>query len=310
MSEVKVVFGGARVNPERGFDDENALVETMGVLTRFSVDTIDTSRAYRESETIIGKSGATAAFQIHTKIPGGMQPGSLSADGMKQSFATSLRELRTDKVNVLYFHNPDPSVTMEESLDAMNEIFQSEGFSEFGLSNYSPGEVEKIYEYCRSRQYVLPTIYQGNYNPLARSAEKVLLPTLRRLGISFHAYSPIAGGFLAKSKKQILAGSGRFIEGSPYWQLYVNDSNLAALEEWSCIASTAGCHPAELAYRWVRFNSLLRGDLDDALIVGANGVAQLEQTLVWLQRGPLDKEIGDRIDQVWRKANGSMHLGS
>ncbi|KPM44911.1 hypothetical protein AK830_g1645 [Neonectria ditissima] len=255
----------------------------MRVLTLFEVNTIGTSRAYRESEAIIGRSGAAATFQIHTKIPGGMEPESLSAH--------------------------DSSVSIEESLDTMNEIFQEGGFNRFGLSNYLPGDVEKIYEYCQLRQYVLPTIYQGIYNPLARSAEKVLFSTLRRLGISFYAYSPIAGGFLAKSKEQILAGSGRFIEGSPYWEFYVNDSNLTALEEWRRIASTAGCHSAELAYRWIRFNSPLKGGLGDAVIVGANRVAQLEQTLGWLKRGPLDKEICDRIDPVWDQVKDSSPLG-
>jgi aflatoxin B1 aldehyde reductase len=43
---------------------------------------------------------------------------------------------------------------------------------------------------------------------VARKQEEVLFPTLRKLGIAFYAYSPIAGGFLTKTKKDIEDGKG------------------------------------------------------------------------------------------------------
>lgn len=50
-----------------------------------------------------------------------------------------------------------------------------------------------------------PTVYEGNYNPIARKPETMLFPLLKKYGITFYAYSPLAGGFLAKSREDILA---------------------------------------------------------------------------------------------------------
>lgn len=58
---------------------------------------------------------------------------------------------------------------------------------------------------CRDNGFVLPTVYEGNYSPIARKPESVLFPLLRDYGMTFYAYSPLAGGFLAKSREAIVA---------------------------------------------------------------------------------------------------------
>jgi len=72
---------------------------------------------------------------------------------------------------------------------------------QFGLSNFLPAQVQEVYTHCKSQNYVLPTIYEGHYNPISRHAETALLPLLRDLGISFYAYGALAGGFLTKSEE-------------------------------------------------------------------------------------------------------------
>lgn len=204
-------------------------------------------------------------------------------------------------MNVLYFHGPDKSVPVEESLAALDEFYKAGAFSKFGLSNYFAEDVEKIYQHCKTHNYVLPTVYQGNYNPLGRRQETELLPTLRRLGISFYAYSPIAGGFLAKTKQQILEGAGRFTEGSFYSKLYANPKLIEALNAWNDIAQDAGTSPAELAYRWVAFNSALKAEHGDGIIVGASSIPQLKQSVEWLGSGPLDAATTSKIDAFWEQ---------
>lgn len=56
---------------------------------------------------------------------------------------------------------------------------------------------------------------------------------------------------------------------------------------------------AELAYRWVIHNSALRGKLGDKIVFAARNVKQLKQTLEFPEKGPLDEEIVDKIEQVW-----------
>jgi len=84
---------------------------------------------------------------------------------------------------------------------------------------------------------ILPTVFQGNYNAISRHIETDLFPLLRKLNISFYAYSPIAGGFLVKTPG-VEEGS-RFgpnaRSGAMYKEMYGGESLLAALEEWGMV---------------------------------------------------------------------------
>ena len=150
---------------------------------------------------------------------------------------------------------------------------------------------------------MLPSVYQGNYNPVARHIEKDLFPVLRKLNMSFFAYSPIAGGFLVRSAQAIKEGQGRFDKGTPigkiYHDLYARPSLLSALEQWEQVAQKVGTTKAALAYRWVRFNSALQGASEDGLILGASSAVQLEQTLKALAEGPLPQEVLPDIEHIW-----------
>lgn len=100
MTTVKIIFGGARVSPERGFGNEAAVRDALAVLESHGINTIDTARVYGQSEALLGRSGASSRFLIDTKIPGGMKPGSLSAQQIKESLEESLQELQADKVGL------------------------------------------------------------------------------------------------------------------------------------------------------------------------------------------------------------------
>ena len=174
----------------------------------------------------------------------------------------------------------------------------------FGLSNYPASEVEKVYNICKSNGYVLPTAYQGNYSPVARKQETILFPTLRKLGMAFYAYSPLAGGFLTKTKEDIEAGAGRFNKdsiGGMYAEMYAKPSYIAILPKWAMLAEEVGCSKAELAYRWVAYNCPLKKENGDAIIIGASSHKQLEQTLEGLEHGPLPDSAVKGIDQIWEE---------
>lgn len=101
-------------------------------------------------------------------------------------------------------------------------------------------------------------MFQGNYSAVLRQITDDLLPTLRELGISFNAYSPLAGGFLTKTKEQVLAGQsgtkgenhGRFVSGSIVGDIYLHLFNRPAyvdcLATWAKIAEEAGISKADL----------------------------------------------------------------
>lgn len=192
-------------------------------------------------------------------------------------------------------------------LRGINDAYKAGYFKRFGLSNFKTDDVERIHALCKERDYPLPTVYQGNYSPVARRQEKELFPTLRRLDIAFYAYSPIAGGLLTRTKEQIVEGSkdaGRFGKGhwlgSLYGDLYNKPSYHKALDLWGLAAQAAGCSRAELAYRWVAFDSLLDPRYGDAVVFGASKLSQVKETLVWLKAGSVGDEAKAEIDEIWK----------
>lgn len=143
----------------------------------------------------------------------------------------------------------------------------------------------------------------GNYSAVARKQEELLFPTLRKLGIAFYAYSPIAGGFLTKTKQDIEEGKGRFNKdalGGMYNNMYAKSAYLEALSKWESIAKEEGISRAELAYRWVTYNSPLKQEYGDAIIFGASSLDQIKETLRWINSGPLSKQATKEIDEVWK----------
>ncbi|KKY31724.1 putative aldehyde reductase [Diaporthe ampelina] len=306
MAGLKVILGGSifwfkdQWNPEK-------LQAFLDCLAAADVKGIDTAQIYGESEAVLGEAGSRKNFEIGTKLPGTTVPGSFKTEKVVERTQESLRKLKVHQVDILYLHIPDPSTPIEETLQGIQKLFTAGAFRRFGLSNYSVDDVRKIYEHQKSKGWVLPSVYQGCYNPISRHYEEDLLPLLRKLEISFYAYSPTAGGFLAKSKQQVLDGVGRFgkdggVEGVFYNELYNKPALLDILTTWSEIARDAGTSPYHLATRWVSYHSALKPEYGDALIIGVHGLEQLNENLAGLEEGPLSPDISERADAVWERA--------
>lgn len=87
--------------------------------------------------------------------------------------------------------------------------------------------------------------------------------------------------------------------GKLYHDRYSRPSLLDTLSEWESIANDAGVSKSALAYRWVAYNSMLKPEHGDGIIIGASRHSQLEETLRSIEDGPLDPQIAKRIDGVW-----------
>ncbi|CAL3973575.1 unnamed protein product [Diplocarpon coronariae] len=297
-----VVFGSAGV---AAFSDEQ-LVEIFGILDKHHVKEIDTARLYGPSESILGKHGAPKRYAIHTKALG-FQPGVMGKQGVLDSIATSFQDLGVEQVDIFYLHSPDPATPIEETLSAIREIYAAGKFKRFGLSNFRPDAVQEVYDIQTKANSVRPSVFQGNYNAVARHMESDLFPLLRKLNISFYAYSPIAGGFLVKESQQLRDQSiaGRFGAnsqiGDMYIKMYTKPSLLEALDEWGVIAKDAGVPKAALAYRWIAYHSALKASRGDAIIIGASRPSQVEDTLSYIEAGPLDAKIAERASGLWKQ---------
>jgi aryl-alcohol dehydrogenase-like predicted oxidoreductase len=131
--------------------------------------------------------------------------------------------------------------------------------------------------------------------------------------VAFYAYSPIAGGFLAKTPEQLKNGKGRWdpesFLGKFYHGLYVQrPAVLGALDTWNKIAAAEGIPASELAFRWVFHNSILDGSKGDAVIVGASSLKQLRETVAAIRKGPLSPAVQEQIQGVWESMKHEAFL--
>lgn len=111
-----------------------------------------------------------------------------SREGILQSVDISVRDLRVPQANIYYLHMPVRTTPLEDTVAGINEAYKAGKFKRFGISNYTPEEVEQIVKICEEKGYVKPTVYQGQYNPIVRGGEKDLFPVLRKHKIAFYAY--------------------------------------------------------------------------------------------------------------------------
>jgi aryl-alcohol dehydrogenase-like predicted oxidoreductase len=125
---------------------------------------------------------------------------SLNYDSVTTQLRTSVQELgRT--VDIFYLHSvpapEDNDCPLEETLRAVNDLHREGLFKRFGLSNFPAFGVMQTYYKCKELGYVLPTVYQGQYNPLTRQAEAEVFPCLRLLNMKFYSHGPLFAGVLA-----------------------------------------------------------------------------------------------------------------
>jgi aflatoxin B1 aldehyde reductase len=264
---------------------------------------LDTAHAYGggSCERMLGDLKAPERFAIATRFDPIATPSGHEPDVLKQSVGETVARLGVAHVDLLYLAFRDPKTELERTLQAVQELFQDGVFTEFGLSNFSVEDLDAVRDIMASNGWVTPSVYQGLYNALSRTAESDLLPALHSFGMRFHAYNPLAGGAFAPGfgADHVEAGS-RFDPGSPQGQFYRSrywtDSYVSALQAVRAACADAGISPIAAALQWLVHHSDLRGEYRDGIILGASSLAHLEENLLAVAAGPLPREVLDAIE--------------
>jgi aflatoxin B1 aldehyde reductase len=268
---------------------------------------IDTAHKYTggASEEILGRlltpERRSRVFLATKAHPLGV--GALAPEPLARQVETSLQRLRTDHVDLLYLHAPDAKTAIESTLEACDELFRAGKFRELGLSNYAAWQVADICHLCGRNGWVVPSVYQGRYNAITRDVEGELFPALRRFGLRFYAYNPLAGGFLTGRYRQIdePPKEGRFVIKSSYRERFWNRSYFDALEVLREAAAREDLAMVPVALRWLLRHSRLKGACGDGVILSASSLAQWENNLDSLG-GDLPEGLREAADRAWDRA--------
>jgi aryl-alcohol dehydrogenase-like predicted oxidoreductase len=179
----------------------------------------------------------------------------------------SLQRLNTDRIDLYYQHRLDPNTPIEETVGAMADLVKAGKVRALGLSEVGPGTIARAHA-------VHPiSAVQTEYSLWERGAEEKIIPTLRRLGIGFVAYSPIGRGFLSgniKSASDLDTTDWR--RNNPRFQDENFQHNLQLVENVKKLAVAVNATPAQVALAWL----LRKGD-DIVPIPGTRHLAFLEE---------------------------------
>jgi len=148
------------------------------------INFFDTANAYQhgESEQMLGNAirgrrhDLIVASKVHHKMAEGPDGAGLSKTAIVRALEDSLRRLQTDYLDIYYFHQPDNSVPLEESLEAIETLIRQGKVRHLGLSNYASWQVCQVHWVADLHKYSVPTIAQPMYNLIARGCEQEFLP--------------------------------------------------------------------------------------------------------------------------------------
>ncbi|KAM6528661.1 hypothetical protein FALCPG4_009623 [Fusarium falciforme] len=289
--------------------DSETFTKALDVFQGRGYSEIDTARVY-----VGGKQEAWTrqvgwqerGFTLATKVKYPRDPGDNTAEKVVESVETSLKELGTDCIDLLYLHRPDRGIPFAETLEAIDKLHKAGKFVRFGISNFAAHEVAEVVMTCKYNGWVRPTVYQGMYNCVTRSIESELFVACKRYGLDIVVYNPIAGGLLSGKIKSrdIAPDSGRFSDnsriGKMYRDRYFRESTFKALSVIEQAVEKHGLTMIETALRWMVHHSKLRIiNGNDGIIIGISSVDQLENNLDNLEKGPLPDEVVQALDQAW-----------
>jgi len=302
----KIIFGTATLG--LGFNTPSAVTSVLSLLTSLEISELDSAARYpptkpNESERLLGQAKAAGkGFAVDTKIytAAGDGSGELSKDAIESSFKGSLERLGVDKVNILYCHRSDPTTPIQEQAAAFNDLYKEGKFQKLGVSNFEIDLLTEFLRVCDEKGFVKPTVYQGDYNLITRGMEKSLLPLLKKHGISFYGFRPLAASFLS--------GKGsRFSDSHPYGKAMQNMYGSPELQKAKQLFEDAlkplGISDREASLRWLAYHSALGNE--DAMILGASKLEQISQNVESIRKGPLPKDLVDAIEGVWQVVEGT-----
>lgn len=166
---------------------------------------------------------------------------------IKKAVERSLKNLKTDYIDLYYMHRLDKNTPIEETVEAMAELVKEGKVGYIGLSEVSSETVKRAHA-------VHPiTAVQSEFSLFERTVEeKGVIKTLNELEIGFVAYSPLGRGFLSGHIRSIDdLPENDFRRAIPRFQepyFYKNIELVKAIEN---LAKEKNITSSQLALAWI-----------------------------------------------------------
>ena len=165
---------------------------------------------------------------------------------IKEVADSSLKRLRTDRIDLFYQHRVDPDVPIEDVAGAVKELIRSGKVKHFGLSEAGAQTIRRAHA-------VQPVAaLQSEYSLWWRKPEAEIIPTLEELGIGLVPYSPLGKGFLTgKIESGTTFASNDFRSTLPRFTPDALKANQALVDLLGVLAKKKNATPAQIALAWL-----------------------------------------------------------
>lgn len=219
-------FGGIPIQRT----DAATTKELMKVTVEKGINYIDTARGYTVSESYLGEAleGYRDKFILATKSM------ARNKDGMAADIETSLKNLRTDYIDIYQVHNPsleqlEQVMAPGGALEALIEAKEAGKIGHIGLTGHTMELFEKAVGLPWVETFMFP------YNIVERQGEELMRKCTEN-NIGFIVMKPLAGGAIEDANLAL-----RFICANPDVSVVIPgmydvkeiDMNLAATEDTS-----------------------------------------------------------------------------
>ena len=202
----------------------------------------------------------------------------------------SLRRLRTDRVELLYLHAPDPLIPVAESATAFRSLLDSGKTRSVGVSNFNVDQLEEFHAVCPI------SAVQPPYNMLQREIESDIVPWCIKREVSIVVYWPLLKGLLAgKLARGHVFGKG---DGRPKYPMFQGaewNKNQDFIDELRIIANDLGKTVAQLVVNWTIHQPGVT-----AALCGAKRAHQIEETAAAMG-WELDDAAARRIESALKR---------
>ena len=215
------------------------------------INFFDTALRYGDNEILVGEALAPIRNQVKivTKF-GFKQSGDFELDSSPESIRsaveTSLKQLRTDYIDLLYQHRPDPNVPIEDVAGTVSQLIKEGKVKYFGLCEASSETIRKAH-----KTYPVSAL-QSEYSMFYREPENEIIPTLEALGIGLVPFSPLGKGFLTgKIDADTEFNKTDARNMSPRFNKENRQANQSLVDLVISIAKDKNATPAQIALAWL-----------------------------------------------------------
>jgi 1-deoxyxylulose-5-phosphate synthase len=285
--------------PDRGshpwtLDEENSRPLIKQAI-ELGINFFDTANVYSDgtSEEILGRAlkdfvrrdDVVIATKVNSRVRPGPNGAGLSRKAIFSELDKSLRRLGTDFVDLYQIHRWDPTVPIEETLEALHDVVKAGKVRYIGASSMYAWQFSKALYTSRLHGWTEFISMQNHLNLLNREEEREMLPLCADQGVAVMPWSPLARGRLTRAWDE---SSSRQETDEFGKKLYTQfpDSDRLIVDQVNAIATARGVPRAQVALAW-----LLQKTGVTSPIVGASKPAHLTDAVAALSLKLTAEEI-------------------